>query len=127
MCNLYLTSEPEKILVNSFTNIKSFYILNIDEILKDINVKNTSYKYFLNKTITDTLIEQSSLKKIKGIIYINSNLNENVIKGLQNKIQTIENIESLILIDNGATLKLKALYNFVDEVLFFQKWRKIKI
>lgn len=127
MCNLYLTSESEKILVNSFTNIKSFYILNIDEILKDINVKNTSYKYFLNKTITDTLIEQSSLKKIKGIIYINSNLNENVIKGLQNKIQTIENIESLILIDNGATLKLKALYNFVDEVLFFQKWRKIKI
>lgn len=127
MCNLYLTSEPEKILVNSFTNIKSFYILNIDEILKNINVKNTSYKYFLNKTITDTLIEQSSLKKIKGIIYINSNLNENVIKGLQNKIQTIENIESLILIDNGATLKLKALYNFVDEVLFFQKWRKIKI
>ena len=122
-----MTSEPEKILVNSFTNIKSFYILNIDEILKDINVKNTSYKYFLNKTITDTLIEQSSLKKIKGIIYINSNLNENVIKGLQNKIQTIENIESLILIDNGATLKLKALYNFVDEVLFFQKWRKIKI
>lgn len=122
-----MTSEPEKILVNSFTNIKSFYILNIDEILKNINVKNTSYKYFLNKTITDTLIEQSSLKKIKGIIYINSNLNENVIKGLQNKIQTIENIESLILIDNGATLKLKALYNFVDEVLFFQKWRKIKI
>ena len=66
MCNLYLTVESEKVLSNSFTNLKSFYILNIDNILKEVNVREQTYRYFVNKIITDTLIEQSSLKKIKG-------------------------------------------------------------
>lgn len=127
MCNLYLTVEPEKVLLNSFTNLKSFYILNIDNILKEINIKEQTYKYFVNKIITDTLIEQSSLKKIKGIIYINSNLNLNIIKNLQNKINGINTIESLILIDNGSTLKLKQYYPEFSEILFFQKYKKIKI
>ena len=70
MCNLYLTVESEKVLANSFTNLKSFYILNIDNILKEIDTRKQSYKYFVNKIILDTLIEQSSLKKIKGIIYM---------------------------------------------------------
>lgn len=127
MCNLYLTVEPEKVLLNSFTNLKSFYILNIDNILKEINIKEQTYKYFVNKIITDTLIEQSSLKKIKGIIYINSNLNLNIIKNLKNKINGINTIESLILIDNGSTLKLKQYYPEFSEILFFQKYKKIKI
>ena len=127
MCNLYLTVEPEKVLLNSFMNLKSFYILNIDNILKEINIKEQTYKYFVNKIITDTLIEQSSLKKIKGIIYINSNLNSNIIKNLQNKINGINTIESLILIDNGSTLKLKQYYSEFSEILFFQKYKKIKI
>ena len=127
MCNLYLTVESEKVLSNSFTNLKSFYILNIDNILKEVNVREQTYRYFVNKIITDTLIEQSSLKKIKGIIYINSNLNESIIKNLQNKINTINTIDSIILIDNGSTLKLKKYYHEFSEILFFQKYRKIKL
>ena len=127
MCNLYLTVESEKVLSNSFTNLKSFYILNIDNILKEVNVREQTYRYFVNKIITDTLIEQSSLKKIKGIIYINSNLNESIIKNLQNKINTISTIDSIILIDNGSTLKLKKYYQEFSEILFFQKYRKIKL
>lgn len=127
MCNLYLTVESEKVLSNSFTNLKSFYILNIDNILKEVNVREQTYRYFVNKIITDTLIEQSSLKKIKGIIYINSNLNESIIKNLQNKINTINTIDSIILIDNGSTLKLKKYYQEFSEILFFQKYRKIKL
>lgn len=127
MCNLYLTVESEKVLANSFTNLKSFYILNIDNILKEIDTRKQSYKYFVNKIIIDTLTEQSSLKKIKGIIYINSHLNDNIIQSLKNKIENINTIESIILIDNGSTLKLKELYNNFSEVLFFQRYKKIKI
>lgn len=127
MCNLYLTVESEKVLANSFTNLKSFYILNIDNILKEIDTRKQSYKYFVNKIILDTLIEQSSLKKIKGIIYINSNLNDNIIQSLKNKIENINTIQSIVLIDNGSTLKLKKLYNNFPEILFFQRYKKIKI
>jgi hypothetical protein len=127
MCNLYLTVESEKVLANSFTNLKSFYILNIDNILKEIDTRKQSYKYFVNKIILDTLVEQSSLKKIKGIIYINSNLNDNIIRSLKNKIENINTIQSIVLIDNGSTLKLKELYNNFSEVLFFQRYKKIKI
>lgn len=127
MCNLYLTVENEKLLSNSFTNIKSFYILNIDNILKDVDVTKKSSKYFVNKIIQDVLFEQSCLKKIKGIIYINSNLNEAVINSLKNKIKCIDNIQSLILIDNGTSLKMKKYYQLFDEILFFQKYKKIKI
>ena len=127
MCNLYITQESDKTLSDSFTNIKSFFILDVEDIISEINPRTSSYRYFCNKIIEDLLKEKSESKKIKGIIYRHKNLNETLILALKNKIETIPTIESLIIIDNSISLKLKRFYGLVDEVFFFQKWKKLKI
>ena len=130
--NLYVTSESYYRIKNGFSNINAFAIIDVNLIIDTLKLDMTkTYNVFLvNDEIKKLLSLYSKSKKYRGIIYITSNINKNVIDNIKSLISTDEYdhaVNELILLDDYDTPKLEKYYKFVNEVMFFSTFKKIKI
>lgn len=131
--NLYVTSESYYRIKNGFTNINAFAIIDVNLIINTLNLDMTkSYNIFLvNDEIKKLLMTYSKSKKYRGIIYITSHIDSNVIDNIKNLIKNNEYYDNLIneiiLLDDYDTPKLEKFYKLVNEVMFFSTFKKIKI
>ena len=110
-------------------NIKNFFIFDVQEFINNFNldVSKPANIYLINNEITNTILSASKLKKYQGIIYINTNLTENLYYSLKKKFGNDEHIDKFVLIDNGNVAKHKELYHIFEEVFFYERFRKNKI
>ena len=101
--NVYVTTESENKLRMLFTNIKSFFILDVQSFVSSfkLDLSKQSNVYFINTEILNQIQQASKLKKYQGIIYINKNLDETLLFNLQNKFKKIKEINKIVLLDNG--------------------------
>ena len=127
--NFYITTENLDRLSTIISNIKSFYILDVQQFIADLNLdlNKPSNIYYINSEITNEILSKSKLKKYHGIIYINKSLNYDIIKNLQTKFQYKGNINKLILMDNAIVPKHKDLHNIFAEIFFYEPFIKNKI
>lgn len=127
--NLYLTTETENKLRSIISNIKSFYIIDVQTFINSFQLDLTKeYNiYFLNSELLENIKQISKLKKYQGIIYINQNLNECIIKNLQNKVKSIKDINKIVLLDNGSIPKHKDIYDLFEQIYFYERFCKNKI
>jgi len=75
----------------------------------------------------NTICSAAKLKKYNGIIYINKNLNEEIIKNIQSKFKKVPDINKIILIDNSILPKHQDLYKLFDEIYFYERFQRNKI
>ena len=127
--NIYVTSESSAKIQNLIMNIKNFFIFDVQEFINnfDLDVSKPANVYLINNEITNTILSASKLKKYQGIIYINTNLTENLYYSLKKKFGNDEHIDKFVLIDNGNVAKHKELYPIFEEVFFYERFRKNKI
>lgn len=129
MCNIYITSEPEFKLKQVFSNLKNFYILDVNEFVESLNVDLTKQSgvYLVNSEIEKLILSQAKLKKYQGVIYINKNISQKLHDFLKQRFKKSKIINKLILIDNGEFPKHQELMGIFEEVLFYERFRKTKI
>ena len=74
---LYISNSSEKCR-NCFLNLSKFYILDVQQILGELNLdmSDKCNAFFVSKYILDLIKSQAKLKRLEGIIYINTNLSE---------------------------------------------------
>lgn len=127
--NLYLTTETENKLRTIISNIKSFYIIDVQSFINSFQLDLTKQYniYFLNSELLENIKQISKLKKYQGIIYINKNLDECIIKNLQNKVKSIKDINKIVLLDNGSIPKHKDIYDLFEQIYFYERFCKNKI
>ena len=127
--NVYITTEPEAKLKVLFSNIKSFYILDVQQFINELKLDLTKQCniYLVNTEIMSKVMTAAKLKKYQGIIYINNTLNPEIIRNLQSKFKNIQEINKVILIDNGIVPKHTDLYNICEEIYFYERFCKNKI
>lgn len=127
--NFYVTTEPITKLNTIISNIKSFYILDIQAFVKsfDLDLRKPSNIYYINTEIENEINQKSKLKKYHGIIYINKNLDGNIIKSLQTKFQKNGEINKIVLLDNSVVPKHYDLHSICDEIYFYEPFCKNKI
>lgn len=127
--NFYVTTEPINKLNNIISNIKSFYILDIQQFVNNfgLDLNKPSNVYYINTEIENEIATKSKLKKYHGIIYINKNLDSNIIKSLQTKFQKIGEINKIVLLDNSVVPKHYDLHDICDEIYFYEPFCKNKI
>lgn len=124
-----MTTESEQKLKQIFSNLKNFFVLDIDAFVKSMNVdltKQTSV-YLVNSEIEKLILSQAKLKKYQGIIYINKNLSKKLHDSLKARFKNAKEINKIILIDNGQFPKHSDLMPIFDEVLFYERFKKNKI
>lgn len=127
--NFYVTSENIDRLSTIISNIKSFYILDVQQFIASfqLDLKKPSNIYYINQEITSEILSKAKLKKYHGIIYINRSLNVDIIKNLQGKFQYKGDINKLVLLDNAIIPKHKELHNICEEIFFYEPFVKNKI
>lgn len=130
---IYVTNEPINRLKNSFSNLNTFAIIDVDLIVKTINLDLTkSHNVFLiNSEIEKLIATNCKSKKYKGIIYINSKLNKDILTNLltliENEDKKTSEITDLILLDDHDTPKLQKFYYMVEEIMYFSTFKRVKI
>ena len=126
-----MTVEPLNTLRHVFTNLSAFEIVDVDHIISDIGLDITKERnaFIINTEISELLKSYSKSKRIKGIIYINKNLNSDIIETLKNTVTEYEKslVDEVILMDNYDIPRIEHLYSSVDEVLYFTTFKKVKI
>lgn len=127
--NIYVTTESENKLKMLFSNIKSFFILDVQSFVNSfkLDLNKQSNIYFVNTEILNAIQQASKLKKYQGIIYINKNLDENLLFNVSSKFKQIKEINKIVLLDNGILPKHTDLYDLCEEVFFYERFYKNKI
>lgn len=128
---LYMTIEPLSTLKYVFTNLRSFEIIDVDFIINDIGLDVTKERnaFIVNNEIVDLLKNYSRSRRTSGIIYVNRNLNCNVINSIRDTLAGYDKslVDELILMDNRDVPRVSSLYPCVDEVLYFTAFKRVRI
>lgn len=127
----YITIENIQKLKRAFLNLKLYFIVDVQEILKNLGYTyNTIDEYgsfIVNKKIIDLIKSHVKSKRIRGIIYSNENLSEDIIKNLFDELEAEKKISDLTLLDDYNVPKLIHFYKYFDEIIFFPAVKKIRL
>lgn len=128
---LYMTIEPLSTLRHVFTNLGSFEIIDVDFIINDIGLDVTKEHnaFIVNNEIVDLLKNYSRSRRTSGIIYVNKNLNCDIINSIRSTLTDYDKslVDEFILMDNKDVPRIGNLYPCVDEVLYFTAFKKVRI
>ena len=127
----YITIEPCRKLKNVFSNLSSFYIIDVDKILDEsgLDTENNAHQFLINVELQRLITSGAKSKRYKGIIYINRRLKFETIMSIKNSIDSITNsaVESMVILDDYDLPKVKDYYTLFDEVVFFPALKKTRI
>ena len=127
----YITQEGVPKLKRSFLNLKLFSIINVQDILEEFNYSYSTIDaygaFIVNKKIISLIKNYTKSKRIRGIIYSNPRINEDIIKNLHEILQEFEKINEIVLMDEFNLPKLQQFYPYFDEIIFFPSIKKIRL
>jgi len=127
----YVTIEGIQKLKRSFLNLKIFSIIHVPDILSSYNYNydsiDTYGTFIVNNKINDLILSYTKSKRIRGIIYSNPNLSIELIPTLFDKLNTIDKITDVVLLDDYNVPKLEKIYSYFDEIIFFPAIKKIRL
>ena len=127
----YLTIENITKLKRSFLNLKLYSIIDVPEIIDEFGYHYDNIDkygtFLINKEIMSRIETYLKSKRIRGIIYINPNLNEAIIDNLFDTLEPYEKIQDIVLFDDYNLPKLQQYYEKFKEVIFFPSIKKIRL
>ena len=127
----YITGESYRKLRNVFTNLNTFYIIDVDSLIWEsgLNPEKATHRFIINTEIERLIASGAKSKRYTGIIYINKGLNFDIITSIKKSLNDItkSQVEDLSLLDDYDTPKFKQYYKLFDEVIFFPTFKKTKI
>ena len=127
--NLYITIEDKSKLKKAFLNLRKQQIIVVDEVVVELGYqvgKVDDYASFIvNQRIKKIITSTASGKKMQSIIYVNDNLNDEIIRGLIHFCQDNTVVDRVILLTEKG--KNEELYELFDEILFFPSIKKVHI
>ena len=127
----YITGESYRKLRNVFTNLNTFYIIDVDSLIEEsgLNPEKATHRFIINTEIERLIASGAKSKRYTGIIYINKGLNFDIITSIKKSLNEItkSQVEDLSLLDDYDTPKYKQYYKLFDEVIFFPTFKKTKI
>ena len=127
----YVTIENTQRLKKSFLNLKLFSIIYIPEVLEQYGYTYSTideYGSFIISNHINNLIKMyAKSKRIRGIIYSNPEINEEVLPNLFEVISEVNNISEVVLLDDYNVPKLQYLYYIFDEIIFFPSVKKVRL
>ena len=129
MGTIYMTSDSETKLRSIYSNLKNYYILDVQSFIKSLNLdmSKPSSVYIINDEIQQLLSSQLKLKKYKGIIYINKHLSKELFNSFKYQFKKDGDEIKIVLIDNGQFPKHQDIMGIFDEVIFYERFKKNKI
>lgn len=127
--NLYITLEDKSKLKRAFFNLRKQQIVVVEEVASelgyDINRVDDCSSFIVNEKIKKIISSTASGKKMQSIIYINTGLNDEIIRELIHFCQERTKVDKVILLTEKN--KNEEFYELFEEILFFPAIKKVHI
>ena len=127
----YVTTENTQKLKRSFLNLKLFSIIYVPEILDKYGYNYDTIddygSFIVSNKINELIQSHAKSKRIRGIIYSNPTISEDLIPNLFETLADLDTITEIVLLDDYYLPKLKKLYINFDEIIFFPSIKKIRL
>lgn len=127
---LYVTLEEYEKVKSSFLNLRSFSIINVQEIMDNFGYTpetlNEYAQFIVNDEIRNIIKYSITRKKYFNIIYINTELTVDTIENLKDFAKETGKIDKFIFIDDSEQSH-KDLYPLFDEIIFFPMYKRMRI
>lgn len=127
----YVTIEGTPRLKKSFLNLKLFSIICVPEIMEQYGYTFSNISeygsFIVSNQIIDLIKTYAKSKRIRGIIYSNPTITEELLPNIFNIIDDIPNIGNAVLFDDYNVPKLQQLYHNFDEIVFFPSIKKVRL
>lgn len=128
---IYITVENRQRLKRSFLNLKMYSIISVEQILDEYGYSYDTLDEFntfiVNSKLLDMFNSQIKSKRNRGVIYSNPHLNEEILNNLIEKLNEYEKVSEIVLLDDTNLPKLKHLYGYFDEIIFFPSVKKVRL
>jgi hypothetical protein len=126
-----VTIEGTPRLKKSFLNLKLFSIIYIPEILEQYGYTYSTIdeygSFIISNQINELIKTYAKSKRIRGIIYSNPDIDENILPNIFDTLADISSISEVVLMDDYNVPKLTHLYSNFDEIVFFPSIKKIRL
>jgi hypothetical protein len=127
----YVTVEGIQKLKRSFLNLKLFSIIDVQRILEDYGYTYSTIDdygaFIINEQILTLIKNYSKSKRIRGIIYANPNINDDIIINLQERVEKLKKVSEFVLIDEYNLPRLQQFYPLFNEIIFFPSIKKVRL
>jgi hypothetical protein len=127
--NLYITYGDKEKLKRAFLNLRRQLVIDSIEIIESLgyNPENLSeYAYFIvNEKIKKQIYKTAVGSKMQSIIYTNSTMDHEVIRGLINYAQLNTPVDKVVFLTEKG--KHEELYELFEEVIFYPSAKKVHI
>jgi len=127
----YVTTEGIQKLKRSFLNLKLFSIIHVPEILEKYGYTYETIdeygSFIVSNRINDLVTTYSKSKRIRGIIYSNPTVSEDLIPNLFETLEYLDTVTEIVLLDDYHMPKLKHLWHNFDEIIFFPSIKKVRL
>lgn len=127
---LYVTLEEYEKVKTSFLNLRSFSIINVQEIMDNFGYNpetlNEYAQFIVNDEIRNIIKYSITRKKHFNIIYVNTELTVDTIENLKDFVKESDKIDKFIFIDDSEQSH-KDLYPLFDEIIFFPMYKRMRI
>jgi hypothetical protein len=127
----YVTIEGTQRLKKSLLNLKLFSIIYIPDILEQhgytYSVIDDYGAFIISTQINELIKTYAKSKRIRGIIYSNPIINEDLLPNLFETLAELNTITQIVLLDDYNVPKLTHLYSYFDEIVFFPSIKKIRL
>lgn len=127
--NLYITVEDRTKLKKAFLNLRKQQIIVVDEVIVDLGYSMNSVdeysSFIVNQRIKKIIALTASSKKMQSIIYVNSFLDDEIIRELIHFCSKNTQVNKVIFLTEKN--KNEELYELFEEILFFPTLKKVHI
>jgi hypothetical protein len=127
--NLYVTYGDKEKLRKAFLNLRKQLIIDSFEVVKSLGYEPedlTEYSYFIvNQKIKKQIQSAASGNRMQSIIYINPDMDHEVVRGLINFAELETCVEKVVfLTDRGQN---EDLYELFQEIIYYPTAKKVHI
>jgi len=127
----YVTIEGIERLKKSLLNLKMLSIIYVPEILDQYGYTYSTIdeygSFIISNHINDLIKTYAKSKRIRGIIYSNPELNEELLPNLTESLIDLPTITQMVLFDDYNVPKLAHLVNYFDEIVYFPLIKKVRL
>lgn len=127
--NLYVTYGDKEKLRKAFLNLRKQLVIDSFDVVRSLGYEPeelTEYSYFIiNEKIKKQIQSAASGNRMQSIIYINPDMDHEVIRGLINFAELETAVEKVVfLTDRG---KNEDLYELFREIIYYPTAKKVHI
>lgn len=119
MTDIYFVFESISKIPDIFSSTTRCEVLDVNKLVRNLkNPTSPGALFTVNFKISEAISKCFSIAS-HSLIYINSNINSDVVNAIRENPAIKDKIGKCIIVDNGITMKHRQMYKWFDEVVFY--------